>query len=183
MSSHESPLVDRLPDTTTGFSSLRDARTGACLAQIARIASQKSIEIYLVGGMVRDMDSCRGNLLANPDLTVVGHAADFARTLAEEIENCAVVSTSQHQTAEVIIGGTTVDIASARTDIYDPPGSLPQITLVEDINADLLRRDYTVNAMALPISPDGFGTLIDPFDGRIDAKNQDIEGHTGTIIY
>ena len=128
-----------------------------CLAQIARVASQKPIEIYLVGGLVRDMVSGHDALSATPDLTVVGDATDFARTLVQEIEDCALKSTSQHHTAEVIIGGTTVDIASARTDTYDPPGSLPQITLVENIDADLLRRDFTVNAMALPISPRGFG--------------------------
>ncbi len=156
----------------TNFSTVCDVETGDCLAQIARVAADASIEIFLVGGMVRDMVLSGGVVSTSPDLTVVGDAADFARRLAAEIEDCVLLSTSQHHTAEVIIGGTTVDIASARTDIYDPPGSLPQITLVDDITADLLRRDYTINAMALPISPDGIGNLIDPFNGRIDAKNR-----------
>ena len=168
---NSSTTSDPLLDTPTTFSDLRDSTTTECLAQIARVAARSSIEIFLVGGMVRDMVSCRSAMSTSPDLTVVGDAAEFARTLAMQIENCALVSTSRHHTAEVNFGGTTVDIASARTDTYDPPGSLPQITLVEDIKEDLQRRDYTVNAMALPISPNGFGRLIDPFGGRTDAKN------------
>lgn len=167
-----SPTSDPLLDTPTSFSDLRDPTTAECLAQIARVAACSSIEIFFVGGMVRDMVSCRGALSTSPDLTVVGDAAKFAQTLVAQIENCALVSTSQHHTAEVSLGGTTVDIASARTDTYDPPGSLPHTTLVDDIAEDLPRRDYTVNAMALPILPSGFGRLIDPFDGRLDAKNQ-----------
>ena len=111
MASNESQMAGQLQDTTTGFSALADPRTAACLAQIARVASQKSIEIYLVGGLVREMVAGRSTLPASPDLTVVGHAADFAGTLAERLEDCAVISASQHQTAEVIIGGMTVDIA------------------------------------------------------------------------
>ena len=172
MADRESPTHGQLPGAATDFSDLPDVETGECLAQIARVASHESIETFLVGGMVRDIVSRRDTRSTSPDLTVVGEATDFARVLAAKIENCTLVSTSQHHTAEVKIGDMTVDIASARTDVYDPPGSLPQITLVKDIASDLLRRDYTVNAMALPISPDGFGRLIDPFDGRIDAENQ-----------
>ncbi|MYA60079.1 MAG: CCA tRNA nucleotidyltransferase [Chloroflexi bacterium] len=172
MVSRKNPKLGCLSDTTTDFSAFLDVETGELLAQIARVASNASIKIFLVGGIVRDMVSSGGLVSASPDLTVVGDATDFARRLAAEIEDCVLLSTSQHHTAEVVIGGTTVDIASARTDTYDPPGSLPQITLVGDITADLLRRDYTINAMALPISPNGLGNLIDPFDGRTDATNQ-----------
>ncbi len=171
MANRESPILGHSPDTAIDFSALPDAATGACLTQIACVASHSSTEIFLVGGMVRDMVSGQSASSAPPDLTVVGEAVDFARTLAAKIGNCALVSTSQHHTAEVIIGNTTIDIASARTDVYDPPGSLPQVTLVDDITADMARRDYTINAMALPILPSGFGRLIDPYDGRTDAKN------------
>ena len=172
MTSRKNPKLGCLSDNTTDFSAVLDVETGELLTQIARVASRESMEIFLVGGMVRDVVSRRDALSPSPDLTVVGDAADFARTLAAEIEDCVILSTSQHYTAEVVIGGTTVDIASARTDIYDPPGSLPQITLADDIEADLPRRDFSVNAMALPITPCGFGKLIDPFEGRIDAQNR-----------
>lgn len=174
MATHESPKLGHPLDAITNFSVLPDAEAAECLAQIAHVASHASIEIFLVGGTVRDMVLRRNALSGSLDLTVVGEAADFARMLAAKIENCELVSTSQHHTAEVDIGGTKVDIASARTDTYDPPGSLPQITLVDDITADLIRRDYTVNAMALPISTAGFGRLIDPFDGSTDAKNRSL---------
>ena len=172
MDNLESPKLGHSPEAPTDFNALRDTQTAEYLTEIAEVAALSSIEIYLVGGMVRDMVSGRGALSMSPDLTVLGDAAEFARLMTSEIENCVLVSTSQHHTAKVNFGGTIIDIASARTDTYDPPGSLPQITLVKDITADLLRRDYTVNSMALPISPIGFGRLIDPFGGRTDAKHQ-----------
>ncbi len=148
-----------------------DAETADCLTRIARVAFHASIETFLVGGMVRDIVSGLKPISTSPDLTILGEASLFARRLAAEIENSALVSVSQHHTAEVMIGNTSVDIASARIDSYDPPGSLPQITLVDNIETDLSRRDYSVNAMALPISQGGFGALIDPFNGRSDAHN------------
>ena len=172
MDSRKNPKLGCLSDTTTDFSAFLDAETRELLAQIARVASRESIEIFLVGGMVRDVVSRRDALSPSPDLTVIGEAARFARILAAEIENCTLVSTSQHHTAEVVIGGTSVDIASARIDTYDPPGSLPQITLADDIETDLSRRDFSVNAMALPITRNGFGKLIDPLEGLIDAQNR-----------
>lgn len=139
---------------------------------IARSASKHSIEVYLVGGVVRDMVAGLPRVATSPDITVIGEATKFAQALTVENVDCSLISKSQHHTAKVKIGSVSVDIASARTDVYEPLGSLPRITLVDEIEIDLLRRDFTVNAMAIHLTPSGFGALIDPFNGRIDVANR-----------
>ena len=141
------------------------------LRAIASAATSTSTKAYLVGGMVREIVSERGQVTSLPDVTVIGEAADFADVLLTNVPRSVLVSTSQHHTVKLRIGGILVDIASARTDSYDPPGSLPRIALVNDIALDLGRRDFSVNAMAMPLRPAGIGPLIDPFDGMSDAQN------------
>ena len=138
---------------------------------IAHAANKHSVNAYLVGGMVRDIVARLPKITTSPDVTVIGDAAKFAGVLIEENVDCSLITASQLHTAKVKIGIVTIDIASARTDVYQPWGSLPQIMLVEDIETDLQRRDFTVNAMAIHLTPNGFGNLIDPHDGRNDVAN------------
>jgi tRNA nucleotidyltransferase (CCA-adding enzyme) len=114
--------------------------------------------VYLVGGAVRDL--LLGHGRSDLDLVVVGDAAALARTLgAEALEH------ERFATAKVRLDGHVVDIASARTESYPVPGALPEVTPATGIEADLARRDFTVNAMAFPLAGDA---LIDPFGGRAD---------------
>ena len=69
-------------------------------------------------------------------------------------------------TAKVELDGHVVDIATARTETYPHSGALPVVERTEDIEADLSRRDFTVNAMAMPLG-DG-AELVDPHNGRDD---------------
>ena len=139
---------------------------------IARSASARGIDAYLVGGMVRDIVARLPTVVTSPDVTIIGDAAQFAQALAVENADCSLISASQLHTTKVKIGPVTVDIASARADIYEPMGSLPQIVLVNDVETDLHRRDFTVNAMAMRISSYGLGAVIDPFDGQRDVANK-----------
>ena len=142
----------------------------SCLSTISRVAAATSNDIYLVGGMVRDLVAQRPEISTSPDISIIGDAEEFAKTVVANTDCCQLVSVSQHHTAKLNIDQTIVDIASARIDSYEPLGSLPKITLVEDIKTDLSRRDFTINAMAMPIHPDGLGAQIDPFGGRGDTN-------------
>ena len=139
-----------------------------CLEAIARVAACRDIETFLVGGMVRDMVAGRAEIATSPDITTIGDAAALADALIADLPDCHLISVSQLHTAKVRIGAQTVDISSARTDTYEAWGALPRITLVDDIEADLSRRDFTVNAMAVRLQSSGLGELIDPYNGRAD---------------
>jgi tRNA nucleotidyltransferase (CCA-adding enzyme) len=117
--------------------------------------------VYLVGGAVRDL--LLGRERADVDLVVVGDATALAARLgskAKEHERFA--------TAKALLDGHEVDIATARTETYPRPGALPDVAPAEGIEADLQRRDFTINAIALPLH--GAAEPIDPYGGRADLE-------------
>jgi tRNA nucleotidyltransferase (CCA-adding enzyme) len=116
--------------------------------------------VYLVGGAVRDLLLGRGR--ADVDLVVVGDPI----ALAERLGSDAVAAEERFGTAKVELDGHQIDIATARTETYPHPGALPVVAGTGDIEADLARRDFTVNAMAVRLG-DGAG-LLDPYGGRDD---------------
>lgn len=117
--------------------------------------------VYLVGGAVRDLLLGRGR--ADVDLVVEGEAAALAERLGAEI-----VSHERFATAKVALDGHELDLASARAETYPRPGALPVVEPASSVEEDLARRDFTINAMAIPLQ--GEARLIDPFGGRIDLE-------------
>lgn len=127
------------------------------LDAVRKAAGEESV--YLVGGAVRDL--LLGRDRADVDLVVVGNAATLAARLgANPVEN------ERFATAKVELDGHDVDVAAARTETYSEPGALPDVAAAASIEADLGRRDFTINAIALPLA--GEAELIDPHGGRAD---------------
>jgi tRNA nucleotidyltransferase (CCA-adding enzyme) len=115
--------------------------------------------VYLVGGAVRDLLLGRGR--ADIDLVIEGDAARLAARLGAD-----VVSHERFATAKVELDGHEVDIAAARSEAYPQPGALPVVAPAASVEADLSRRDFTINAMAIPLRDEP--RLIDPHGGRAD---------------
>jgi tRNA nucleotidyltransferase (CCA-adding enzyme) len=126
------------------------------LAAVREVATEP---VYLVGGAVRDLLLGRGR--ADIDLVVEGDAAELAARLGAD-----VVSHERFATAKVELDGHEVDIAAARSETYPHPGALPVVEPAAGVAADLARRDFTINAMAIPLH--GEPCLIDPHRGRAD---------------
>ena len=116
--------------------------------------------------MVRDI--LLGRDSSDLDLVVEGDAIGLAEALAKEVGGRLVVH-RRFGTAKIRSGSLTVDVAMARTEKYARPGALPAVR-PGSIRDDLVRRDFTVNAMALRLSPDGPGELVDPCDGQQDLQ-------------
>jgi tRNA nucleotidyltransferase (CCA-adding enzyme) len=119
--------------------------------------------VYLVGGAVRDL--LLGRPRADVDLVVEGDAAALAVRLGG--------ATAEHDrfgTVKVEVGGHELDIASARTETYPEPGALPVVAPADGIEVDLGRRDFTINAMAVPLS--GGPRVIDPHGGMGDLERR-----------
>jgi tRNA nucleotidyltransferase (CCA-adding enzyme) len=129
-------------------------------------AASASVEgVYLVGGTVRDILLGEGSF--DVDIAVEGDAIGLARQLARELGGRTRVH-EKFGTAVVIYGaGKRVDVVTARTEFYDAPAALPAVEHAS-IREDLLRRDFTINAMAASLKGEDFGRLVDPFDGRSD---------------
>ena len=174
MSYQSSPKPSHQKSPIRAFEGSIDHDITQRLRAIARVADQTDTKVYLVGGLVREFVARVPTINTLPDIATIGEAAILADALVDQLPNCSLKSVSQFHTAKIDLGGIPIDIASARTDTYEPWGSLPQITLVDDIETDLARRDFTINAMAIPLLPSSFGNLIDPYSGRKDATDGDI---------
>ena len=139
------------------------------LRAIGGIADRSGIEAYVVGGYVRDLLLGRGD--RDIDILVMGDGIGFARTVAREIGAGNVVAFERFGTARIHSGNGDVEFVGARKERYDPASRNPSVapaTLAED----LLRRDFTVNAMAVSLNGETAGILHDPFNGRDDLKNR-----------
>jgi tRNA nucleotidyltransferase (CCA-adding enzyme) len=134
---------------------------------VRRVTPHLEGDVSAVGGAVRDA------LLGRPagaelDLVVEGEARPVAERLGRELGGL-VVTHPRFGTASVELPhGARVDVVGARRETYARPGALPDVrpgTLADD----LARRDFTINAMALRLSGDGAGTLVDAHGGVADA--------------
>jgi tRNA nucleotidyltransferase (CCA-adding enzyme) len=134
----------------------------AAYPELAVMAAAAPDPVYLVGGAVRDL--LRGRGRADIDLAVEGEPAALAAALGAE----AVAEHPRFGTLKVEWGGEEIDIAAARRERYAEPGALPDVELGASIRTDMARRDFTVNAMAVPLSEPR--DLIDPYDGQEDLR-------------
>jgi tRNA nucleotidyltransferase (CCA-adding enzyme) len=127
-------------------------------------------KLYLAGGIVRDLLLERPNF--DLDLVVEGDAIKLAHILTDETRGKLTVH-PRFNTANIIYHNFNVDVATARSETYSHPGALPSVqhgNLVDD----LIRRDFSINAMAINLVPDHFGQLIDPHGGKEDIQNKKI---------
>jgi tRNA nucleotidyltransferase (CCA-adding enzyme) len=129
--------------------------------EVVRRAAEEPV--YLVGGAVRDL--LLGRPRADVDLVVEGDAAALAARLGG-----AEAEHERFGTVKVEVEGHEVDIASARTETYPHPGALPVVESAKNIEVDLGRRDFTINAMAIPLADES--RLIDPHGGRDDLEQR-----------
>ncbi|MHB8086187.1 MAG: hypothetical protein ACYDHZ_10200, partial [Dehalococcoidia bacterium] len=102
-----------------------------------RTASRSGLDLYLVGGIVRDLLLNRKSI--DIDMTVEGDALELAATLATKLNKKPVLH-KRFGTATFKLGDYRIDLATCRSESYDRPGALPQVQ-PGTIKQDLLRRD------------------------------------------
>lgn len=107
--------------------------------------------VHLVGGAVRDL--LRDGAPTDLDLIVEGDALELAQRLGGKL-----VRYERFGTSTVSIDGFSYDIAQARRETYSRPGALPDVEPAS-LEQDLLRRDFTVNAIALALGPPQAGAV------------------------
>ncbi len=138
---------------------------------IGRVGDLTGTPVYLVGGMPRDL------LLGRPsedlDLVVEGDGLEFAEALVQEVGGRTHPHPPFLTSVVTLPSGHRIDVASARTEFYRTPAALPEVE-TSLIRQDLYRRDFTINALAVALSGDSFGQLLDFFGGRRDLERGEI---------
>ncbi|NMA92831.1 MAG: hypothetical protein GX973_06925 [Firmicutes bacterium] len=136
------------------------------LLLVGQAAARRESEVYLVGGIIRDL--LLGREPANDlDLIVIPAAIPLAQDLQKKLGG-KIVTYEELGTATLFLpGGTRLDLATARRELYPLPGALPRVQ-PSNLKFDLYRRDFTINSMACSLLPESFGQLFDYFGGRRD---------------
>ena len=131
-------------------------------------AAKLGQRVYLVGGVVRDLFLGYPNF--DLDLVVEGDAMKLAQQMAEASQ--AKLLTHPHfGTAKLRYDNFTLDMATARGETYARPGALPVVT-PGTLKDDLLRRDFSLNAMAISLTSNDYGELFDPYQGKDDLEHR-----------
>jgi tRNA nucleotidyltransferase (CCA-adding enzyme) len=147
----------------------------AAYPELADLAAAAPDPVYLVGGAVRDLLAGRGR--ADVDLAVEGDPRALAAALGAEVS----AEHSRFGTLKLEWGGETIDVAATRRERYARPGALPTVEIGAPIRTDLARRDFTVNAMAIPLADPG--ELLDPYDGQADLRAGELRViHAGSFV-
>lgn len=165
------PEPRKMPQRSKNISRLLneclEKRLIALLQKIGAIADQFPCRAYIVGGFVRDLLLRKENL--DLDIVVEGDGIGFAHRLSEKLGG-RVRTHERFATATVVLQDDfKIDIATARLEYYEYPAALPTIEL-SSIKMDLYRRDFTINAMAIQLNHETFGTLLDFFNSQGDLK-------------
>lgn len=127
--------------------------------------------LWAVGGAPRDL--VMGEQINDLDLAIDGAAAPFVKALAAWLPDATVGPVSAFGTTGMTLttpdGPARLDLARLRSETYDHPGALPSVRWTHDVELDLARRDYSVNAIALGLTGEHRGRVVDPFEGIADA--------------
>lgn len=138
------------------------------------------METYVVGGYVRDLIMKKSS--KDIDVVCIGSGIDLARAVARLIPGKSNLSVFKNfGTAQLKSGDLEIEFVGARKESYAADSRKP---VVEDgtLQDDQLRRDFTINALAICLNHDRFGELIDPFNGQNDIKRKIIKTPTDPDI-
>jgi len=137
------------------------------LREVGRLADQRGLPAYAVGGCVRDWLL---GVAETPDLDVAveGDGIAVARAAGRFLGGTLTVH-QQFGTATRRLRRLRVDFATCRRETYAKPAAYPKV-IPGTLEDDLFRRDFTINAVAVALSPARFGTLVDPFHGARDVR-------------
>ena len=140
--------------------------------EILRNNNFKNLEIFLVGGALRDI------LIEIPpkelDFCINGEINEFKEFLNND-KQMKIIKVSEFETYKVLFKDKIYDFSVTRKESYIPKGSLPKIDAFNvPIETDLKRRDFTINSIAMNINSD-INNLIDPLNGLKDLKNKIIK--------
>ena len=139
----------------------------------SKSALKNGYKLYLIVGIVRDLLLARENF--DIDITVEGDAIEFCKILENEGVAKILSIHPDFGTAKIEIQGKKIDFASTRSETYPRKGHLPIVEKIGcSLELDVIRRDFTINSLALSLNQDTFADLMDYVGGLHDLKSKKI---------
>jgi len=137
---------------------------------VGEAADDLGLPCYVVGGWVRDQFLKRGSS-KDVDFVVVGDALALAQSAAKMLRAGKVVVYPNFGTAQFTWNGWQIEFVQARAESYRSESRKPTV-VPGSLRDDQLRRDFTINAMAIGVNRESWGELLDPFDGLADLDDR-----------
>lgn len=137
---------------------------------VGAAADELGREAYVVGGYVRDL--IIGRPSKDIDFVTVGSGIELAEAVARKMGRGVHLAVYRNYgTAQLKRGATELEFVGARKESYRRESRNP---IVEDgtLADDLARRDFTINALAIRVNDEGFGDVIDHYDGVADIERK-----------
>ena len=141
---------------------------------IAKASEILEVKSYVIGGFVRDFILQRGTA-KDIDVVTIGNGIALAKKVASLLPNKPKVQVFKtYGTAMLRYKDIELEFVGARKESYAEDSRNPEVTegTLED---DQNRRDFTINALAISLNNDDYGTLLDPFNGIKDLANKIIK--------
>ena len=138
---------------------------------ISDVAEKENVEIYLVGGFVRDLILERKS--KDIDVLVIGNGIDFAKIVAKKI-NERIQVFKNFGTAMLKTKDYEIEFVGARKESYNSDSRKPTIEK-GNLEEDLSRRDFTINTLAISLNKKNYGEIVNLFDGINDIKRKIIK--------
>jgi tRNA nucleotidyltransferase (CCA-adding enzyme) len=158
-----------------------DAAQNRVVNEMQRIATDAGLNVWLTGGAMRD--TLRGSRILDLDFTVERDAPKMAKILIHALGGTLVAEDPLKRWVELeLSSGVRASVSNARTEKYNKPGGKPQIAPAT-IHEDLMRRDFTINAMALSLNRGSRGLLIDPANGQADLVNRELRATNSYALF
>ena len=136
------------------------------LSAASAIGEQLNIPVYLVGGYIRDAFLNKNRV--DIDIMVGNNVFEFSKILSKKLNINTTVNFEKFQTSRIPYKNCDIEIANARTEFYEPNSRKPSKIISASIEDDLIRRDFTINAICMSLNKNNFGELVDPYKGLKD---------------
>ncbi len=141
------------------------------LTQVQSVAQTIPVNLYLVGGAVRDL--LTGSPIRDLDFAVEGNVVKFIRAFGEREIKQTSADESLGAVELLFTNGVTASVEMARSEVYSKPGAKPEVKAAPILD-DLRRRDFSINAIGISLNPGSRGLLLDPTNGLADIENRQI---------
>jgi tRNA nucleotidyltransferase/poly(A) polymerase len=149
-----------------------DTAQSKVVSEMQRIATDAGMNVWLTGGAMRDV--LRGSRILDLDFSVERDAIKIGKALAQAVGGKVRSEDGLKRGVELdLANGVRASVFNIRTEKFARPGGKPQIAHAT-IHEDLMRRDFTINAMALALNRGSRGLLIDPTNGQADLSNREL---------
>ena len=155
-------ILKSMRTVAEALANLQKASHSPLLIKLGNLFAAAGHDLALVGGPVRDV--FLGRETNDLDFTTSALPDEIEKILTGSVDAIWDVG-REFGTIGARIGDTHVEITTYRADKYDPESRKPQVAFGTDLNEDLFRRDFTINAMAIRLPE---GVFVDPFNGLQD---------------